>query len=137
MFIEAVNALTPTTPTIPTGAVVAIFSAYLMDFLKRLNSLPKVTYFSTKLNAWIRVALSGVGTLGVSWSWSSHWSWSGAGAAMITIPAGSVLAIGCIIGGRILHHAFQRDHSCAAASGQSCDIGAIGTKASIEGKQLT
>ena len=88
MFIEAVNALTPTTPTIPTGAVVAIFSAYLMDFLKRLNSLPKVTYFSTKLNAWIRVALSGVGTLGVSWSWS------GAGAAMITIPAGSVLAIG-------------------------------------------
>ena len=94
MFIEAANALTPTTPTIPTGAVVAIFSAYLMDFLKRLNSLPKVTYFSTKLNAWIRVALSGVGTLGVSWSWSSHWSWSGAGAAMITIPAGSVLAVG-------------------------------------------
>ena len=52
MFIEAVNALTPTTPTIPTGAVVH-FSAYLMDFLKRLNSLPKVMYFSTKLNAWI------------------------------------------------------------------------------------
>jgi len=91
MLVDSATALTPTTPTIPTSLVIAIFSAYAMDFLKRLKQLPKINYYSTKLNSLIRLALSGIGTLGVAWSWSA----AGTGhQLLITIPAWSAVAIG-------------------------------------------
>jgi hypothetical protein len=86
-----VSALAPTTPTIPTSMGVAILSAYVLDAAKRFKALPTVSYYSTKLNTVLRVILSGIGTLGVSWAWSS----AGTGhQLLITIPAWAALLTG-------------------------------------------
>lgn len=90
MFVDT-KLLAPAAPTIPTSVGVAILSAYVLDAAKRLKQLPQVSYYSTKLNTLLRVALSGIGTLGVSWVWSS----ADAGhQLLITIPAWSVLLAG-------------------------------------------
>ena len=91
MFLDVTNTLAPTAPTIPTSVGVAIFSAYALDYAKRLKALPVVNYYSTKLNSWLRLFLSGLGTLGVSWAWSA----AGTGhQLLITIPAWSVIFVG-------------------------------------------
>jgi hypothetical protein len=90
MFIDVSN-LAPNSPSIPTGVGVAILSAYVMDALKRFKAIPQVSYYSTKLNNIIRIILSGIGTLGVSWVWSA----AGTGhQLLITIPAWSAVGLG-------------------------------------------
>lgn len=89
MFVDP-GVLAPNSPVIPTSVAVAIVSAYVLDYLKRFSALPGVTYYTTKLNAWLRLAMSGLGTLGVSWSWSA----AGTGhQLLINIPAWSVLVL--------------------------------------------
>lgn len=91
MFFDVNNTLAPAAPTLPTSAGVAIVFGYLLDLAKRLQSLPQINYYTTKVNTWLRIFLSGVGTLGVSWTWSA----AGQGhTLLITIPAWTALAIG-------------------------------------------
>jgi hypothetical protein len=90
-MLLATPLLAPAAPTIPTSVGVAIIAAYALDFAKRLAVIPKVSYYTTKLNILIRVILSGIGTLGVSWAWSS----AGTGhELLITIPAWSIVLAG-------------------------------------------
>jgi hypothetical protein len=90
MFFDT-NALAPAAPTIPTSVGVAIIAAYALDLAKRLKQIPQVSYYTTKLNTILRIILSGIGTLGVSWVWSS----AGTGhQLLISIPAGSVILAG-------------------------------------------
>lgn len=87
MFFDG-GVLAPNSPVIPTSVAVAIVSAYVLDYLKRLNAIPQVSYYTSKLNTWLRVVMSGLGTLGVGWSWSA----AGTGhQLLITIPAWTVL----------------------------------------------
>jgi hypothetical protein len=98
LFLDAVNTLAPSSSTLPTAAGVAVLMAFVMDCLKRLETFPKVTYYSTKLNAWIRLAAAGIGTLGISWVWSA----AGEGHQLIiSLPAWSVIGTG------IFHWAVQ------------------------------
>lgn len=91
MLSEAITTLTPSSSTIPTSVGVAFVMAYALDFLKRVEQVPKINYYTTKLNSWLRLLTSGIGTLGVSWVWSA----AGAGhQLLITIPAWSVLGAG-------------------------------------------
>ena len=91
MLFDAANTLAPSSSTIPTSLGVAILSAYALDFLKRLKQVPKVTYYSTKLNSWLRLVMAGAGTLGISWVWSAV----GTGhQLLIVIPAWSVVGAG-------------------------------------------
>jgi hypothetical protein len=90
-LFDAASTLTPISSTLPTSVGVAIVSGYALDFLKRLKTLPQVNYYTTTLNAIVRVVLSGIGTLGVSWAWSA----AGAGhQLLITIPAWSAVGVG-------------------------------------------
>jgi hypothetical protein len=90
-FLDAVNALTPVSSTLPTSVGVAIFSGYALDLLKRLKSVPKINYYTTKLNTILRVVLSGIGTLGVSWAWSPD----GTGHMLqIIVPAWTAVGVG-------------------------------------------
>lgn len=90
-LLDASNALAPTSSTLPTAAGVAIVSGMILDYAKRLQKIPKISYYTTKLNNLIRLAMSGVGTLGVSWVWSA----AGTGhQLLITIPAWSVIGLG-------------------------------------------
>ena len=90
MLFDA-SALAPATPTIPTSVGVAILSAYLLDAAKRLKQIPQVSYYTTKLNTLLRMALSGIGVLGVGWVWSA----AGTGhQLLITIPAWNVVFTG-------------------------------------------
>jgi hypothetical protein len=83
--------LTPISPVLPTSVGVAIVFGYLLDLAKRLKQIPKIDYFTTKVNTGIRILLSGIGTLGVTWAWSP----AGTGhQILITIPAWSALALG-------------------------------------------
>jgi hypothetical protein len=91
MIVFDTSVLAPAAPTIPTSVGVAILSAYALDFAKRTKQIPWVSYYTTKLNTLIRIALSGIGTLGVSWAWSS----AGTGhELLITIPAWSIVLAG-------------------------------------------
>lgn len=91
MFFDVNSTLAPAAPTLPTSAGVAIVFGYLLDLLKRLKSLPQINYYTVKLNTVLRILLSGIGTLGVSWSWSA----AGAGhQLLITIPAWTALVVG-------------------------------------------
>jgi hypothetical protein len=92
MFFDVNSpALTPTSPSLPTSVAVAIFSGYVLDYLKRFRAIPKINYYSTRLNAFLRVVLSGIGTLGIAWTWSA----AGTGhQLLITIPAWSAVALG-------------------------------------------
>jgi hypothetical protein len=88
MFFDTNNVLAPSSPVIPTSVGVAIVAAYALDLAKRIKAIPKISYYSTKLNSWIRLATAGLGTLGVSWSWAAY----GTGhQLLITIPAWSVI----------------------------------------------
>jgi hypothetical protein len=90
MLLDA-TALAPATPTLPTSVATAMFAAYALDYLKRLKQIPAVSYYSTRLNTVLRMFLSGIGTLGVSWAWSA----AGTGhQLLITIPAWSAIANG-------------------------------------------
>ena len=72
MFLfDAANSLAPTSPSLPTGVGVGIALAYGMNWLKKLSQVPKITYYTTKLNTIIRAVTSFVATLGVSISWTS------------------------------------------------------------------
>lgn len=91
MIFDANNLLAPSSPVIPTSVGVAIVSGYILDVLKRLKQVPKINFYSTRINALLRVAMAGVGTLGVSYSWSP----AGTGhQLLITIPAFAVLVAG-------------------------------------------
>jgi hypothetical protein len=91
MFLDAANLLAPAAPSIPTSVGVDIVLAYALDYVKRIEAIPKVSYYTTKLNTAIRIALSGIGTLGVSWVWSP----AGTGhQLLITIPAWTVVLAG-------------------------------------------
>ena len=88
MFFEANSAIYPSSPVVPTSVGVAIAAAYLLDLAKRLKQFPKISYYSTKLNSWIRICTAAVGTVGVSWSWAAY----GTGhQLLITIPAWSAI----------------------------------------------
>jgi hypothetical protein len=63
----------------------------ILDYAKRLKEVPKISYYTGKMNNLIRLIMSGVGTLGVSWAWSA----AGTGhQLLINVPAWSVLALG-------------------------------------------
>jgi hypothetical protein len=66
MFFDATNALTPISSTLPTSVGVAVFFGYALDALKRSKYLPSINYYTLKLNAILRAALSAIGTLGIS-----------------------------------------------------------------------
>jgi len=66
----------------------AIF-AYLMSHLQQWQKLPWINKDSKRINALVRLAMSGVATLGIHWTWAGSW---GAGRTLtISIPAASVL----------------------------------------------
>src|ERR1700691_5151876 len=91
MLLDTTNLLAPAAPSIPTSVGVAIVFAYALDYAKRLNAIPQVSYYTTKLNTLLRIILSGIGTLGVSWVWSP----AGTGhQLLITIPAWTIVATG-------------------------------------------
>ena len=92
LLAQAVNsALTPVSPTLPTSVGVAIAFGYILDLFKRLKQVPKINYYNTKLNLLLRIALSGIGTLGISWAWSP----AGTGhQLLITIPAWPIVIEG-------------------------------------------
>lgn len=92
MFLETVNALAPTSPTVPTGLGLALALGYIQHMLKRLESLPKINFYSTKINFALRVVLSGLGTLGLSWAWSS--APDGGHHLSLYIPSFAVLLLG-------------------------------------------
>jgi hypothetical protein len=89
MFLETTSVLAPTSSTLPTSLGVAIVMGYILDWVKRLQSLPKINYYTTKLNSWIRLLMAFGGTVGISWTWSAlpggghTWTW--------TIPTATVL----------------------------------------------
>jgi hypothetical protein len=92
IFLDVANTLAPNSPSIPTSVSAAIVLGYLLDTAKRLKQLPKINYYSTQLNTWLRLVLTGVATLGISWTWSAV---TGGGHQwVINIPAGSVLLAG-------------------------------------------
>jgi hypothetical protein len=91
MFLDTANLLAPAAPSIPTSVGVDIVLAYALDYIKRIEAIPKVSYYTTRLNTAIRIVLSGVGTLGVSWVWSP----AGTGhQLLINIPAWTVIIAG-------------------------------------------
>lgn len=91
MFLDIQNALAPVSPSLPTSVGVAIFCGYAMDALKRFKSIPKVNYYTTKLNIFLRVVMAGIGTLGISYVWSA----AGEGhTLLIAIPAWTALTTG-------------------------------------------
>jgi hypothetical protein len=73
-----------------THITAAAIFAYLLDHLQQWEKVPWINRETKKLNAWLRVALSGIATLGIHWTWSG--TWSAGRQVMITIPALSVLA---------------------------------------------
>lgn len=90
MFVEA-STLAPSSSTLPTSVGVAIVMGYILDYIKRLNTIPKINYYTTKLNSWLRLAMAGVGTLGIAYTWSAV----GTGhQLLISIPAWSVVGAG-------------------------------------------
>ena len=90
MLFDA-SVLAPSAPTVPTSVGVSILAAYVLDYAKRIEMVPWISYYTTKLNTLLRVILSGIGTLGVSWVWSP----SGTGhQLLIMIPAFSVILAG-------------------------------------------
>jgi hypothetical protein len=91
-FLQAVSSLTPTSPSIPTSLSAAIVLGYLLDYAKRLKQVPQINYYSNKLNAWVRLVVTGIATLGVSWTWSA--TTTGGHQWIVTIPATAVLASG-------------------------------------------
>lgn len=70
-FFDATNTLAPSSPTLPTSVGVGIVCAYIVHFVKKLKQVPKINFYSTKLNAIIRASTSFASTIGVSVSWSS------------------------------------------------------------------
>ena len=85
------NTLSPSSPSLPTSVGVAIVSGYVLNLLKGLKSIPKISYYSTRLNMFLRILMSGIGTLGVTWVWSQ----AGEGhQLLITIPAWSAIGLG-------------------------------------------
>lgn len=91
LLIDATHLLAPESPTLPTSVGVAIIFAYILDTAKRLNRVPKISYYTTKLNNIVRIILSGIGTLGTTWVWSNSGSNH---QLLITIPAWSVIFAG-------------------------------------------
>jgi hypothetical protein len=87
----AVNTLAPTSSTLPTSIGVALVMGYILDTAKRVERIPKVSYYTVKLNALLRIIMSGIGTLGVTWVWSA----TGTGhQLLITFPAVTVILYG-------------------------------------------
>jgi hypothetical protein len=72
---------------------VAIVSAYLLDWAKRLKQVPRISYYSTRLNTWLRVLMAGIGTLGVSWAWSPV-STTGGHQLLVVFPSNAALVVG-------------------------------------------
>ena len=93
MLFDAASPLAPSSSVIPTSVGVAIVSAYALDWAKRLKQIPRVSYYSTRLNTWLRVLMAGIGTLGVSWAWSPV-SGSGGHELLITFPSNAALLAG-------------------------------------------
>lgn len=92
LLLTDTPSLSPISPTLPTSVGVAIAFGYLLDLFKRLKEVPKITYYSKKVNLLLRIALSGIGTLGISWAWAPH----GTGhQLLITFPATAVILAGC------------------------------------------
>jgi len=90
MFFDS-NVMAPNSPVIPTAVGLAILQAYALDWIKRFDKLPQVTYFTNRLNTVLRLLMAGAGTLGVSWTWSK----AGTGhELLISIPAWSALLSG-------------------------------------------
>jgi len=94
MFLETVNTLSPGAPSVPTSLGVAVISAYCLDFLKRMKSVPLVSYYSTKMNTYLRMIMALGGTLGISWAWSSSTAGEGYHQLALTIPPLAVLMAG-------------------------------------------
>lgn len=92
MFLEATQTLAPSSPALPTGVGVAIVFGYLLDVAKRLKQVPKINYYTQRLNFAIRVIMSGIGTLGVSWVWSS--TTTGGHQFILNLPAWSIITTG-------------------------------------------
>lgn len=86
------SVLAPNSPVIPTSVGLSIIFAYILDYAKRIKQVPKVTYYTTKLNSILRLIMSGVGTLGVSYVWSS--TPAGGHQLLITIPSAAALGSG-------------------------------------------
>ena len=92
MLLDVTNTLAPTSPTLPTSVGVAIASAYIMHLLKTLKSIPKISFYTTKINLFLRAILSAVGTIGISIKWAAV---SGGGVQLITtIPSLTVFLVG-------------------------------------------
>jgi hypothetical protein len=93
LLFDTASPLAPSSSVIPTSVGVAIVSAYMLDWAKRLKQVPKISYYSTRLNTWLRVLMAGIGTLGVSWAWSPV-STTGRHELMIMFPSNAALLAG-------------------------------------------
>ncbi|HUK48103.1 MAG TPA: hypothetical protein VLW06_10950 [Terriglobales bacterium] len=134
ILADAVSGLKPIAPTVPTSIAVAVICGSMLDLLKRLQSIPKITYYTTRLNIILRIIMSGLGTLGISWTWSA--AGSGAHELVIGIPAWSALAYGvwhwAVQYG--MQHGFegilqvQRQLSAIAEAGGTATAGAVAGK---------
>jgi hypothetical protein len=86
------SVLAPSSPTMPTSVIVAVLSAYVMHLLKAAKSLPKINFYTTKLNFGLRAAMSAIGTIGISLKWAA--ATAGGGTVVIAIPGAMVLLSG-------------------------------------------
>ena len=68
MFFEA-SATAPNAPIIPTQISASMACAYVLFLLQKLKSVPWVTTQTARINAIVRLVLSGIATLGVTIAW--------------------------------------------------------------------
>ena len=93
MLLNVVHTLSPNAPSVPTSVGVAVVFGYVLHFLKISKKVPWIDFTTTWLNVVIRAVLSGIGTLGITWSWAAATAGTGH-QLMVNVPAGSAIAVG-------------------------------------------
>jgi hypothetical protein len=71
MFFEGATNLAPTSPSIPTSLATAMVCGYILNALRRAQTIPWVSHETVVMSGVIRLIMSGAATLGISFSWSS------------------------------------------------------------------
>lgn len=69
-MILAAGVVGPDAAVVPTQISAAMVCGYLLYLLQKLKSVPWMSVQTEKLNAIIRVVLSGVATLGITIAWN-------------------------------------------------------------------
>jgi hypothetical protein len=86
----------------------AALFGYLMNKAMTWEKIPWINYHTQKLNSILRLALSGLTTLGIHWTWGG--TWSTGRQVMIVIPALAVIghALFQWLGQYAMQHGWER-----------------------------